>query len=478
MQNKRIVFFGLFVLGLFTLHGIVSPGTKVSVAYSFSDFDEEDIASFFTAYLDNVTATIATGSSSFRSKLAGSSAVITLDHVAVTAGTCAYSRSAFAAISGRNSLHKISSLQLYTAAKLAPRFKFSSSSSLLSITTALNDTAESAGENIVDTQKYCINDILPTATADNLQTNISDYSYWPSSEPVYQAYAAELAKNSSDGDFSAESLSTDVRYSTHASIIEDVEYSILAILRSNIAANYSTATNIIDPSDVAILDYDFNTSDSKAGIMEVYVSQDFSNAVKEALSSSTKTIKGKILGFTVFTRVVPAAAFWPLDQVVGFAQTCVKTVENAGKSLIGGTQKVIKDIGQAIAGAPKTAINYVGGLCTAAASEVGNVYKTLAGKAGETLSTFANKTGFGANLKEGLGNAGKLITENASSFIGSVGRSLTSFIPVLIVGGIVLLIGFIFYAKVMTPRLGSPKGDNTRFNREKSGFLPRNRGKR
>ncbi|MFW9990925.1 MAG: hypothetical protein ACFFD4_02575 [Candidatus Odinarchaeota archaeon] len=446
MKNRRFVTISLFLIGLFLVQGIIIPGTQVSVSL-FDDFDEDDIVSFLTTYLDNVTAEISTSalaSNYFaRAKLAGGSNVIELGRIGVTASTAAYSRSAFEQVSGRDTLHSISFEQMKATANLAARYKLaglSGSVSLLNIMDTANDTSEAAGTNIVETQEYSINDILPTDDADNYQTNITDYAYWPTAESYYQGYAALLAKNSSDDDFTDDTLSTRNDYNTHASVITDVEFSMLEILKSNIAANYSTTSNIIDPDDVTILDYDFNASDPAAALVDLYLSSGMVNEVREDIAENEKTTSFKqqstilLFGVPLFksgvVRVSARTAYAPeLDNVqrisigrVGVTKQFTSTTEATKLAPLSSTTF-------------SKSINMGRGIAQAALAKPETYLKTVNTEPKE----YASHVELNANTGESFAKDGKLTKDDAGSIVAKPKKQLRDYLPYIIVGGLFLV---------------------------------------
>ncbi|MFW9998368.1 MAG: hypothetical protein ACFFD4_40395 [Candidatus Odinarchaeota archaeon] len=78
------------------------------------------------------------------------------------------------------------------------------------------------------------------------------------------------------------------------------------------------------------------------------------------------------------------------------------------------------------------------------------------------MNTFTNKTGFGANLKESLSNGAKQTTDSIGNLVGTVGKAFTSFLPLIIVGGIFIIVGLIVFLKIYNKFLpGTPKSDSS-----------------
>ncbi|MFW9990926.1 MAG: hypothetical protein ACFFD4_02580 [Candidatus Odinarchaeota archaeon] len=490
MRIRQLFF--LAVAMIFLLQALGTGSTIVQTTeVAALDLEENDFGSFLTTYLDNVTAELPSSALNSNSrvsgKIAGTGGIITLGRVSVAASTVDYSRSEFIKDHGNDyvTLHSLSKQQIKQVVQfreflavnqeLGFKGKLSAISSLTAMSTAANDTAERAGVNYAFSDSYRLKDILPKDESQQIQMNISDYTYFPQPLPEFYSYYGDLAKTSKidDNVDPAEKQ----KYNSHVGIIPNIEFSMLEILKSNIAANYSTATNIIDPDDVTILDYDFNASDPKAGVMEVYISEHFATALKKVLTGSTTTTRGKIFGITLFTAVVPATALFPFSQVLGFAQSAVGKIGTAittgANNLKTSISTFGRNLGTFVEEAPEKAMNYVSGLYCAGISAASAIPKTMVEKGVDIVNTFTNKTGFGVNLKEGLSNGAKLTTESIGNFVGTLGKSLTSFIPVIIVGGFVLVVaavfGFLLYKKFMTPF--APGGGDSffedRFNKKK-----------
>lgn len=444
---KKINVLLILTLVILTYVGMSSSYTTEVRA---SSFNENDLAQFLTVTLDNVTVTIDPASSpNLNYKLVGTSSIFTLNSVKVTASTINYNRAEFEKENNIQSFHKVSETQVLQALELQQLSSYSQMSTLKILSTAAaNDSSEAAGDNFLVNDGYKLSDFRATK---QIETNQSHYTTWPTLETKYQYWANELSKNSTRDMFVTDATEEIKNGQLYVSEIANVEATMLRILRENVAANYSTVSDVIVPSRVHVLDYDFDEDSATAGILNLYMSETLQNKFREAADeylAETITTRFKIFGVCVaesnFKNVAVSGLFDVFDDVIKVGQTILtaplKIPDVVVDTLTAGYDAGI-DIGAGVVNA-------------------GLSIPTVTSKAvGEGINTFTATTGLGANLGGTLGSAGKLASDSFSSVMGGVQGifgSVMNILPFLLiflgVGGIILLI---LYKKFMTSSPGN-----------------------
>lgn len=452
----KISKFNALIIGLIIALNITAISASFTTTIEVSaSFEDNDLAQFLTVSLSNVTASIdpATAPAGMNYKLSSTTEnVIKLDTAIITAGTIAYDRSDFEQQHDYSSFHKVSESQVREALALEQLSAYSSFSTLKILSTSVaNDSSEAAGENFVSTEKYSVSDFEADT---HIETNSSHYTTWPAVEAKYQYFAAELAENAT-ADMFVSDADEEFQGQLHVSTLDDVEETILSILKENIAANYSTAADIIVPSRVHILDYNFNASNPTAGIIDIYISENFQNQVREAADeyiASELRVKMKVFGIEVSERTYKNAAvsFALLDDALGGVVKFGEVIISTPLNLADGAIATVVGVAE---GTVDTAMSIGTGIADACLSAPAVISKT----SGDAINAFTSTTGLGANLGGALGTGGKLIGDGLSSIVGGVGgifSSIISALPlILILGGGALIIGLIVYKKFV---MGAP----------------------
>jgi hypothetical protein len=431
------------------LVGFVATGSflQTTTVAQADVLETNDITEYYTNILDNISYTIDPATSpGLNYKLTGG--VYHLDTARVTASTLAYDRSDFEAIHGYNSMHCLPRAQVVEAVRLEQQLLMPTLK-ILAVAVA-NDTSEASGENFVVQGNYKVADYI---IDEQIDANSSQYLTWPTPEPQYQSLADDLAANLTDSDFVDDVALTDTaERRMHVSSIDNIEDTQLRILRENIAANYSTTADIIDPSRVHILDYDFNVTDTSASVLDIYISDHIQTMMREQANSylASVTIAVKIFGCKVAeSHKIMRVNADILGGIFGGIMNLAKAVVSAPLTAANTLGNIIKTTASGL-------VNMPGAIANAALSLPSTITKTIAGAAGAGVSTFTQTCGLGTPGSM-VANAGKLGTDAISTIIGgakSVATAAMSYLPFIVVGGGALaIIGLLLYVKyVHTPK--------------------------
>ncbi|PWI49503.1 hypothetical protein CEE45_01545 [Candidatus Heimdallarchaeota archaeon B3_Heim] len=462
----QIVAFGSF----FTLNLTTNQAFAVK-------YEETDIQQFLDSDIRNVTVILADASAVGSGARISSPMTLTLDRIAIRASTLPYHPKAFPTSS--RMLHNI-----FPTSESIARFATLRSSlggggasfqsiesiksidavnALLSLAEDTNATSESVGENTVSDEKFAVEDlkaeteynINTTAVVTDLTSQIG-YLENQSVESAYQDYASFLYSNDSVDAIAGSEADEEKNHDLLISGFDNTEDAVLSILKSNIAADYSTASNILTADDVTVVDYAVHHAN-----MTNYLSSALVEKVRDAVTdyedSLEANIAATIFGFKIYTAKAATTAGIlagfrsAVGRVISFGQAVVSTPLREVKKIGGSIKRTVTSYASKVGEAGSSALNIGKGFLTSALSKLGSISKSIGDKVGS----------FAQNVKVGVTGAVKgvkgFVSKSFNAVLGSV-KSLFSFIPMLIllmVGGVgaVLVVIFLMNRKRAPPEV-------------------------
>ena len=489
--NKKVVLATLFV-ALFVLP-VLSMGSyieyKAQKTFALPEPEEGDIASFFDVLGENITFTIDPPSSQHASNLQLSSlyGVHKISKIRVKSATVPYSIAEMELYWDKSSIPTLHNAKpeflraYFTAAKLTGEYnlgklfsmafaykqgtlKLSSTSELasaLSVLTTANDTASASGFVDKFEEKYAVTDLRGDT---DYSINVTDQNETVFDEPLeatYQEFAAELSGNTSETDLIS---ATDVDNKENSVNIvsgfdNTEEDGFLETLRANIAANYSTSSDQIDPSRVHILDYNATAANKTD-----YLTENFFNRVRQAVEEYQNTEAQAalvIFGVTIKLGTLPLKKVAALSlrsvfgRVMRISKTFVSTPLRTASKLL---KKPINSIKSSIT----SSVNLAKAHIRRALSRVKSspIVKTVSGSArsfvGAVTQVLKDPVGTAKNIGKSIINSAGKITNKALTALSKIPKAFGfSFDKLIILAGIGLaglMIFFILYSRLTMPR--------------------------
>lgn len=468
----------LFLLSVVALN-IIGLGSffmmnlRATQTLAFS-YEEEDLQQFLDNDLRNISVILASGSGSGASSLKTSgSLTVTLDRILVRASTLPYHPKEFP--TSQPMLHNIfSSPEKITRFALQSNAGFGSAmfsikgidavNALYSLAEETNETSEAAGENTVGDEKFAVDDLKadteynPNTTS--LVTNLTSqvgYIENQTVEPAYQDYAQFLYTNDSHDAMVGAKADDEKKHNILISGFTNVEDTILGILKDNIAAAYSTSSNILTADDVTVVDYTLNHAN-----MTAYLSEHLIQKVRDAVKDYEKSIEVRtamhIFGIKLFTaRAAPSTDFSlsrfrsHVGNVIRFGQARVSAALTDVKKVGGTIKRKVTTFASNLNTAKDKVLNFGKGLINGALAKMGEIKKSI----GDTLHSFGQK--FSAAVTPMIKGVKGFVSKGFNTITGAL-KGITSFIPIIIlamVGGLgaVLVVLFLMNRKRAPPEV-------------------------